>query len=84
MSAVAADITKQIAIHLPLLGFIRRSSNVRNAFEFYGPIVLLARQLLGRETRFIHSSEWDYSPFTYPKLYENLKDFVLIGLPTSE
>lgn len=84
MSAVAADITKQIVIHLPLLGFIRRSSNVRNAFEFYGPIVLLARQLLGRETRFIHSSEWDYSPFTYPKLYEHLKDFVLIGLPASE
>lgn len=84
MSAFAADITKQIAIHLPLLGFIRRSSNVRNAFEFYGPIVLLARQLLGNETRFIHSSEWDYSPFTYPKLYKHLEDFVLIGLPASE
>ena len=61
MSAFAADVTKAIAIHLPLLGFIRRSSNVRNAFEFYGPIVLLARQLLGEETRFMHSSEWDYS-----------------------
>lgn len=84
MSAVAADITKQIAIHLPLLGFIRRSSNVRNAFEFYGPIVLLARQLLGEDTRFIHSSEWNYSPFTYPRLYEHLEDFVLIGLPASE
>lgn len=82
--AFAADVTKAIAIHLPLLGFIRRSSNVRNAFEFYGPIVLLARQLLGKKTRFIHSSEWDYSPFTYPKLYEHLQDFVLIGLPASE
>ncbi len=84
MSAFAADVTKAIAIHLPLLGFIRRSSNVRNAFEFYGPILLLARQLLGEETRFMHSSEWDYSPFTYPTLYEHLEDFVLIGLPASE
>lgn len=84
MSAFAADVSKAISIHLPLLGFIRRSSQVRNAFEFYGPIVLLARKLLGKETRFMHSSEWNYSPFTYPTLYKHLEDFVLIGLPASE
>ena len=82
--AVSSEITKNIAVNLPFLGFIRRSTNVRNAFEFYGPILLLARKLLQDDTKLIIASEWDFAPFTYPQRNEHLKDFVLIGLPASE
>jgi len=76
--------------YLPLLGFILRSTNVRNAFECYGPLLRLARTILDplrpagqEETRLVLSSEWEYSPFTYLKVPE-LREFVLMGLPASE
>ena len=67
----------------PILGFILRSTNVRNAFEAYGPLLKLARSILGNRTKLIISSEWDFSPFTYQAI-TGLQDYVLIGLPASE
>lgn len=59
--------------YVPLVGFILRSTNVRNAFEVFGPLLRLARNVLEsqvardqRKTRLVLSSEWDYSPFIYP------------------
>ena len=76
--------------YLPLLGFVRRSTNVRNAFEVFGPLLRLARDVLepsvpkpDRKARLVLSSEWDYSPFIYPDVPE-LPGFVLIGLPAPE
>lgn len=69
---------------LPLLGFIIRSTNVRNGFEFYGPLLRLSRQVLGnKDIRLVLSSEWDYSPLTYQEI-KGLKNFILIGLPATE
>lgn len=73
----------QLFLYLPVLGFILRSTNVRNAFEAYWPLLRLARKLLGPSVRFMLSSEWDYSPFVYTRLPE-LEEFVLIGLPACE
>jgi hypothetical protein len=74
---------------LPILGFVLRSTNVRNAFEVYGPLLRLAQGLLEpkaspetRKTKLLLSSEWDYSPFLYR--VPALPDFVLIGLPAPE
>src|ERR1700687_1461266 len=36
-----------VGYYLPLLGFILRSTNIRNAFEIYGPILQLAQRILG-------------------------------------
>jgi hypothetical protein len=69
--------------YLPLLGFLLRSTNVRNGFEIYAPLLSLARQLLGKEIKLVISSEWDYSPFTYTSI-PYLPGFVLIGLPAPE
>ena len=69
--------------YLPILGFILRSTNVRNAFEVHGPILRIAKQIIGPSARLILSSEWEFSPFTYKTLPE-LPDFVLIGLPATE
>lgn len=69
--------------YLPLLGFILRSTNVRNSFEIYGPLLRLARQVLGDETKLILSSEWNYSPHVYKPL-RYLPSYVLIGFPASE
>lgn len=70
--------------HLAFLGFILRSTNVRNAFEVYGPLLRLAQLILGPETKLILSSEWEeYSPFTYRPISE-LPNFVLIGFPAPE
>jgi hypothetical protein len=76
--------------YLPLLGFILRSTNVRNAFEAFGPFLRLAGDVLEpgvkrteRKTKLLLSSEWDYSPFTYPTV-PDLPNFLFIGLPAPE
>jgi hypothetical protein len=69
--------------YLPILGFILRSTNVRNAFEVYGPLRNLAQALLGSDTKLIISSEWDYSPYTIYRI-PSLRNFVFIGLPAHE
>ncbi len=82
---VCAEANYHIALFLRILGFVLRSTNTRNAFEFFVPLVQLSRKILDRnDTKLILSSEWDYSPFTYPPVFSELPDFVLIGLPASE
>src|SRR5207247_1253486 len=92
------DVSKQacrltlddLFTYLPFLGFILRSTNVRNAFEFLGPFRRLAGEVLEpqvtpdkRETKLLFSSEWDYTPFTYFSVPQ-LRRYVLIGLPAPE
>lgn len=72
-----------LEVYLPLLGFILRSTNTRNAFEVHGPILRMAQQVLGSDTKLIVSSEWEFSPFTYVAVPQ-LTNFVLIGLPATE
>lgn len=74
---------------MPLAGFLLRSTNVRNAFELYSPLLRLAQDVLEpnaapgqRRTRLVVSSEWDYSPLTLR--VPDLPGFVLIGLPAPE
>ncbi|MFN7967150.1 MAG: hypothetical protein U0V87_15815 [Acidobacteriota bacterium] len=75
--------TAALTIYLPLLGFVARSTSIRNAFEIYGPILRLTRSALGSDKRLILSSEWEYSPFTYVGIQE-LPEYLLIGLPAPE
>lgn len=70
-------------IFTPILGFILRSTNVRNAFEVYDPLLRLARTILGADTKLILSSEWEYSPYVYRSMMY-LPGFVLVGLPAPE
>lgn len=51
---------------LPILGFILRSTNVRNAFEFLDPLQDIADAILLGRPQLLLSSEWDYVPFAYP------------------
>ena len=78
-------LTMQIFKLFPLLGFIARSTEVRNAFEVHGPMLRVVRKVLGSEAKLIISSEWNYSPFTFliPREYE-MTDTVMIGMPASE
>jgi len=75
---------------LPLLGFILRSTDVRNSFEVVRPLLHISEKLIkprtetGKEkTKLILSSEWSYSPITYHEI-PDLPGFVLIGLPAPE
>lgn len=68
---------------VPLLGLILRSTNTRNAFEAYAPLLRLARKILKKDTKLIISSEWDYSPYVYSS-YGHLAGFVILGLPAPE
>ena len=75
---------------VPRLGFILRSTNVRNAFEAFRPLLRLARQVLEhdippphRTTRLVVSSEWSYSPFVFRES-PDLPGSVFIGLPAPE
>jgi hypothetical protein len=82
-------ITKMFR-YLPLLGFILRSTNVRNAFEVINPLRRLLRIILStdqgeneEDVRLILGSEWEYSPYYYPR-FTDLPGYVLIGLPAPE
>ena len=66
------------------LGLILRSSHLRNAFEIYFPIKVLSRELLGTPTAVVLSSEWHFSPYTYPVALQELPEFIFIGIPASE
>jgi hypothetical protein len=77
-------------VYLPLLGFILRSTNIRNAFELFGPLLEISGAALEpgvekskRKTQLLLSSEWNYSPITYHEI-PDLPSFVLIGFPASE
>lgn len=81
----------ELFYYLPLLGFVVRSTNVRNAFEVFRPILRMAQAVLEPgapaghvyQTQLVLSSEWDYSPFIYREV-SGLPGFVLIGLPSPE
>jgi len=60
---ICTRILEQIFRFLPVIGFILRSTNVRNAFEVHGPLLRMSKKLLGPETKLLVSSEWDYSPY---------------------
>lgn len=75
-------------LYLKLLGFLLRATNVRNAFEVYGPLARLAERILGGggsqvPPTLVLSSEWEYSPSVVYRI-EYLPGFVLIGLPACE
>ncbi|MCK9623081.1 MAG: hypothetical protein M0R47_21410 [Methylobacter sp.] len=74
---------EQLLVYVPILGFVLRSTNVRNGFEAYGPLLHLAESLMGAQTKLIVSSEWEFSPFVYRSITD-LPGFVLIGLPATE
>jgi hypothetical protein len=81
-TACAAELTGLFE-YLPVLGFILRSTNPRNAFEGHGPLLRLAREIVKPDIKLISSSEWDYSPLTYLGI-THLPDYVLIGSPAHE
>lgn len=78
--------------YLPYLGFILRSTNIRNAFEIYGPIKRLARDVLSlrkvdeqNKIYVLISSEWEYSPYVLkPDKKSIFQDFVMLGFPAPE
>lgn len=77
---VAFDLHRR---SLPLLGFILRSTNTRNAFEVWGPMRRLARAILGNNSRLVLSSEWEFSPYTFVNI-QYVPGFVFLGLPATE
>lgn len=90
INRVCAIALSHMFRYLPFLGFVLRSTNVRNAFEVYRPLLDMASDVLEpgvprgeRKTRLLLSSEWDYSPFIYKEI-TTLPDFVFIGLPAPE
>lgn len=81
---------KALFDYLPILGFILRSTNVRNGFEICRPLLRLSRAILGasnpKAENHVHlllSSEWEYSPIIYSEI-QALPGFVFIGLPATE
>jgi hypothetical protein len=82
--AACAQVNLKIKKFLPLLGFILRSTNVRNSFELADPLSRLSERLLKRDLTFILSSEWNFSPLTYRLSFEELPDIIFLGLPAFE
>jgi hypothetical protein len=64
---IASNINLKIDQALPILGFILRSTNVRNAFELLDPLQAIASAALQGKPQLLLSCEWDYLPFAYPQ-----------------
>jgi hypothetical protein len=77
-------VNVNIAAFHPFLGMLLRSSNLRNAFEIYFPLKLLAIDLLESKIHIVICSEWNFSPYTYTTVPKELPDYIFIGLPASE
>jgi hypothetical protein len=67
-----------------ILGIIARSNSMRNNFEIYENFKDSCQKLVGDHVHLILSSEWNYTPFTYPMNLQELPDFIIIGLPAPE
>jgi hypothetical protein len=68
--------TTLISEILELLGVISNSANVRNSFEIHGPVLDLAKNLLGdKNAQLVISFEWNYIPYTYPQNHPHLPSF---------
>jgi hypothetical protein len=89
---VREDVVDQLCLTLldkvanftEILGFILRSTNVRNPFELHFIVKKLITRALGEEVNLLISSEWAYVPFTYPLSVDQLPGFILIGTPAPE
>jgi hypothetical protein len=82
---VCAQANARIALyHDNVLGFLLRATNVRNAFEVYDPLLQLSKKVCGSDAKLILSSEWSFSPLTYPAVFPDLPDLIFIGLPATE
>lgn len=81
---VCRDSLRELSVYLPILGFILRATNVRNAFEAHYPLQRLTYSVMGTDAKLIVSSEWEFSPFVYRASAGPLSGFVLIGLPAPE
>ncbi|MCX5814121.1 MAG: hypothetical protein NT178_16495 [Proteobacteria bacterium] len=81
---VCRDSLRELRVYLPILGFVLRATNVRNAFEAHDPLQRLTNKVMGTDAKLIISSEWEFSPFVYRAGTGPLSGFVLIGLPAPE
>lgn len=85
VNTLCKAITYKIFQIYPFLGFILRSTNVRNSFELHGPFLRLVQQAFGPNAKLVISSEWEFSPFTFQKPTDlGISDSVFIGIPASE
>lgn len=69
---------------LPIIGFLLRSSNVRNAFELLDPLAHIARTVIPGKSEIILSSEWEHVPFARPLNLKSLQEYVFVGMPATE
>lgn len=81
---VCQNTNRSLSKYTEVLGFILRSTNVRNAFEMHFPLKRLVQQAVSADARLVMSSEWNFVPFTYPMTLDLLPDFVLVGGPAPE
>src|SRR3954468_13851900 len=58
ISTIANNVNLKILQILPILGFILRSTNVRNAFELLQPLQVIANAAMQGNPELILSSEW--------------------------
>jgi hypothetical protein len=80
----ALDVNRRLQHFHYVLGVILRSTNTRNSFEIYDPVLRLAKRLIHIDTVLILSSEWDFVPFATPSVFAGVRNCVVVGLPVME
>jgi hypothetical protein len=81
---LCSDINVDVGRFHNILGIILRSTNARNSFEVFDPLLRVAKRLLGSGTTLVLSSEWEFSPFMDPSVVDELPNCVFVGLPAME
>lgn len=86
--ALCEEVNAFIVEYLPVIGIIKRSTEILNSFEFFDPLIRISHSLLdappASSFNLILFSEWHFSPMIYPMCFDKLPNFLFIGLPVSE
>jgi hypothetical protein len=78
------QLSDEVSDYTGVLGIILRSTHVRNPFELHHVLKDILNRALGPDTSLVISSEWEFTPFTYPMTLDLLPEFVFIGSPAPE
>jgi hypothetical protein len=77
-------VDSRLAMLMPIIGMLERSTNSRNAFELIDPLQTIAAAVIPGTAKVILSFEWQYIPFTYPQTVPVLASYSIIGMPATE
>lgn len=89
LNSMCSVVSSSIIDFGEAIGFIIRSTNVRNSFEWHWPLQRMADKIFHHRKKIVVSAEWKFNPHTHiyavsEGVAKILDNFAFIGLPAYE